>query len=92
MPRRGEKVTENYKNTGDNKLSQSTLYRKGIKSSEIRGANEEKRVKIEDDYESPQSDGKNELPWGIAVFLFVFIIFIFIVAGYYGLKYVIDEK
>jgi hypothetical protein len=62
MPRKGEKVTDNHKNTGDSKFSTSTLYRKGIQSSEARNAQEQKRVRIVEE-ESPHSDGKNELPW-----------------------------
>lgn len=63
MPRRGEKVTENHKNTGDGRLSNSALYRKSVKSSELRNAQEERRPGKVMEYESPQSDGKNELPW-----------------------------
>jgi hypothetical protein len=63
MPRKGEKVTDNHKNSGDSKFSTSALYRKGIKSSEARNAQEEKRVGRIVEEESPQSDGKNELPW-----------------------------
>lgn len=95
MPRRGEKVNENVKNSGDNKLSQSTLYRKGIRSSELRNSNNEKKIKLNeknDEENGKRSDGKNELDWNVAVFLFIIVIIIGILFGYYGLKYLIDEK
>jgi hypothetical protein len=62
MPKRGEKVGENHKNTGDTKFSTAALYRKGVKSSEMRNAQEERKPRMTEQ-ESPHSDGKNELPW-----------------------------